>query len=1031
MICRRVKRGLTVFLLLSACYCGDSNNGMKEVELAANEEMADFIRSFKGRGVLSDGSAPTDAQEALTKFRHAGDLAVDLVLAEPSIVQPVHISFDHRGRLWVVQYNQYPYPKGLKITGADNYLRLQFDKKPPPPPAGLQGADKITIFEDTDHDGIFDKSTDAITGLNIATSVLLGRGKIWVLNPPYLLSYPDPNDDGIPDGDPSVELDGFGIEDTHSVANSLTWGPDGWIYGVLGSTTTANVSSAVTSNIAFQGQAVWRYHPHTRVFELFAEGGGNNPFNIEFDDQGRIFSGTNDTDRGPYYKQGAYYVKKWGKHGPLTNPYAFGHLPPMRFSGERVRFTHAMVRYGGGTLPSHYEGKMIAVNPLLNYVEVDTMKQEGSTFAIGVEKRVLETEDSWFRPVAIKTGPDGAVYLADWYDSRLSHVDPRDTWDKTRGRVYRLRNKDSAAILSPFDLSHNTSKELVALLTHENRWFRQEALRILGDRQDSTVIPGLFRMMVSDNGQLALEACWALHLSGGFNEKAAMVALAHKNPHVRMWAVRLLGDEKTVSTQMARQLKTLAAKENDPEVLSQLACTAKRLPAEDALPLLANLLKREVADDPDIPLLIWWALESKAELDRERVLTLFEEASRWKNPVIQHVILKRLMQRYIMAGGQENYAAAERLLRLAPTPALGRILVEGLEEAIGGSSNINLTQGLTDALAPYRAQLGEGPLSLAMRQGNQQAISQALEVIENAAAPMGERLSYTKILSEIRHPDAVPVLIRMLGDPGSSPALLRAILRALPAYDQPDIGGSIIRVYMTRLRSDEGVRLAALDLFTTRVEWAQQFFRAVKQRRTISTNDVPDYVARRFKTLQDPEITKMVHQLWPELRSPTAAEKTAQIERFSKALQQGGGNVDTGRVLYLSTCGACHKLFGQGGDVGPDLTGYERTNTGYMLVNIIDPNADIREGYEDYRLTLKDGRVLQGRIVGREGNSITLHPFAGESITLPNDEILQIQAQRTSIMPERLLEGMSDQQLRDLFAHIRRDNAARKDDTNK
>src|SRR5690606_34117319 len=181
-------------------------------EVAANEEVANYLKAHEGRGALSDDSEPTPPNAALARFRYPEDLALELVLSEPRINQPVHINFDHRGRLWVVQYHQYPYPEGLRITGIDNHLRARFDKVPLPPPAGVKGADKITFFEDTDGDGSYDKATDAITGLNIATSVVLGRQRIWVLNPPYLIAYPDPEGDGIPNGAPVVHLEGFGLE---------------------------------------------------------------------------------------------------------------------------------------------------------------------------------------------------------------------------------------------------------------------------------------------------------------------------------------------------------------------------------------------------------------------------------------------------------------------------------------------------------------------------------------------------------------------------------------------------------------------------------------------------------------------------------------------------------------------------------------------------------------------------------------------------------------------------------------------------
>jgi hypothetical protein len=205
IIMKNFKILIIVFLItqLTACNRDKAKNSANFSEIdsiAGNTDVARYLKSFKGLGALSDSSTAPSPEKMLAGFKIADDLSVDLVLSEPKISQPVEISFDHRGRLWVVQYNQYPYPKGLKIINVDNYLRVTFDKVPEAPPEGVKGADKITFFEDTNGDGIYDKSTDAITGLNIATSVAIGRGKIWVLNPLYLLAYPDPDDDGIPNG---------------------------------------------------------------------------------------------------------------------------------------------------------------------------------------------------------------------------------------------------------------------------------------------------------------------------------------------------------------------------------------------------------------------------------------------------------------------------------------------------------------------------------------------------------------------------------------------------------------------------------------------------------------------------------------------------------------------------------------------------------------------------------------------------------------------------------------------------------------
>ncbi|MEO9893361.1 hypothetical protein, partial [Aurantibacter sp.] len=559
--------------------CKEDTNKPKEIEgVAGNEKVAEYMKSFEGVGVLSDDSEPTPAEDALQQFKISPDLKLDLILSEPQINQPVEMNFDHRGRLWVVQYTQYPYPKGLKVMGMDNYLRVKYDTVPLPPPTGVQGADKISFFEDTNGDGFYDKETNAISDLNIATSVIFGRGKIWVLNPPFLLAYLDKEGDGLPDGNPEVVLDGFGLEDTHAVANSLRWGPDGWLYGATGSTVTNNINSENSKNVFFQGQAIWRYHPENKIFEVFAEGGGNT-WHVEIDEKGRIFSGHNGVTRLMYFKQGAYYGKNWGKHGDLTNPYAFGVLDDLKMTGEQIRFTHAEIKYEGGSLPEKYDHNLFSLNSLQNYVQLSTVDEDGSTFRTVDTERVLETDDQWFRPVDIKVGPDGGIFMTDWYDSRLTHVDPNDTWDKSTGRVYRIQAKNKTGVPS-FDLSTYSNDQLVDLLSHKNKWFRQQALRQIGDRKDAALIPKLKSLMKSSDLQTSLEAFWALNLSGGFNEENAAAALSHKNQFIRSWAIRLIGDNKDASTILSNSLLQLAKNESNVEVRSQLAATANRLPAE-------------------------------------------------------------------------------------------------------------------------------------------------------------------------------------------------------------------------------------------------------------------------------------------------------------------------------------------------------------------------------------------------------------------------------------------------------------------
>jgi len=1033
--------------------------GGARVEKPATSSFENFGPSNRvlGRSAQRVTGPSLPPAESFAQMKPADDLAVDLLLAEPLVAQPTHLSFDARGRLWVSQYKQYPYPAGLNMVSRDMYYRSHYDRVPPPPPDHDRGADIISIHEDTNGDGIYDRHKVFQDGLNMANAAVRGRGGVWVMNPPYLLFYPDADFDDVPDGPPVVHLRGFGLEDTHSVANGLVWGPDGWLYGVQGSTTTSRVTRPGldpdgADGVYFEGCMLWRYHPETREYDIFSEGSGN-PFGLELDAHGRLYSGHNGGDtRGWHYVQGGMYLMQGvspGKFGPPRNPYAFGDLPKMETLTTVRRFSHFGAFAEGTAMPARYQGNLIVIDPLHNEVIDVERRPRGATFVTTDRGQVLSSTDVAFRPIFIVNAPDGSLLVSDMYEYYIAHGQHYQSQiDPSTGRIYRLRGRDQP-LERDTNLERKSSHELVALLAHPNKWHRMMAAQLLGERRDPAMATTLENMLRQDPALGALGALWALQQMGALGDAVALSALRHSYPAVRMWSVRLLGDKyganrglglpgrgtlgaRELPGEIMGALAGLARQEPDPEVRSQIASTARRLPTVQALSLVMDLAgddggstdrpaagtgpvaaagSRREADVADayLPLLLWWVLEAHVTLDREAVVAMLQSASLWDLPMFQQHLLPRLMRRFALEGRRQDLLTNARLLRMAPTPAHTGPLMKGFEEAYRGREMV----GLPDELLQAMADSGQAPLLLRIRQGEAAAIEEALATIQDRRAPLEARLLHLRVLGEIRHDGVVPVLLAMASG-NEAIALRKAALVALMSFDREDIG---IAAAALLPRTQNEMRTATLALLASRAGWSRHLLQAVQSGR-FAAADVPADVLERIRTHREPAVAEAVAKLFPPVAAG-AVDWNQRIAAVEEILKQGTGNPYAGEALYLQSCASCHKLFFKGGNLGPELTNYQRDNLGTMLPSIINPNAEIREGYEYNQVETKDGRSLSGFLVERDPQVIVLRGLEGADITVPQSEIKEMRPMGRSLMPEGLLEQMSEQQLRDLFAYLR------------
>jgi putative membrane-bound dehydrogenase-like protein len=978
--------------------------------------------------VYAQGYAP---HEAVPKMTLPEGLVATLFASEPEVRQPIFCKCDDRGRLWTIQYLQYPNPAGLKRVKVDRFSRTVYDRQPEPPPRGPRGADKITILEDTDGDGRADRFKDFIDGLNLCTGVEFGYGGVFVIQAPYLLFYPDRNRDDVPDADPEVLLEGFGLEDAQSLANHLTWGPDGWLYGLNGSTTTCLIRG-----IEFQ-QGVWRYHPVSREFELFCEGGGN-VFGLTFDRVGRLLYSAN---AGLVWHgvQGGYYEKNFGKHGPLHNLYAYGYFKNVQHQGSTGRPNTGATIYLGDTFPAPFRDAFLCGDFLSHTCSWWTMQQRGSTVEANLGGLLLDSHDTWFGATDLCLGPQGEVYVTDFCDQRTAHPDPDAKWDTSNGRIYRIQavGAKSSPPRSIFE------RPMVELLKHPNGWYSQRARRILAEQHDQATWPTLRALALQhENAELALQGLWSVHGAGGFDSALATSLLDHASEHVRVWTIRLAGDRRRVEETLAARFASLAASDPSANVRAQLAATAKRLPGDQALPIVQALLQREAdEDDPFIPLQIWWAIEDKTLSDRQRVLSLFSESNVWQSRMTRANLL-RLIRRYAAEGKSDGYAACLRLMKNSPAADVDEMLSalhQGLTERSRGLSAIT-SGGLYDAVAAATAEsppaakpefdpvtdelrptildfwrTRHDPLRtrLALEAGLDEPYRDLVSSLKptETTARLVEQLA---ILNDYGREDCVPAVLALLAN-GRPDELRSAALAVLGRFSREDITKTVLAAYPGM---NDALKSRARDLLFSRPATSLVLLKQVDDKQ-IPTDQIPLDQLRRLALFNNNEVDALVRKHWGNIQPGTPEEKLADMRRFSNDLRAGTGDSTRGQALFTKHCATCHKLRGEGTTLGPDLTNTVTGDLVSLLANIVDPSAVVKRDFLSFVVLTKTGVVQTGLIAEQDAASLTLVDAKNQRTRISRDQIDELTESPTSLMPEKLLEQLAPQELRDLFAHMR------------
>ncbi|NNJ24008.1 PVC-type heme-binding CxxCH protein [Alienimonas chondri] len=987
--------------------------------------------AFLPAGELKYAGLP--AEEAAAVMRLPDGFRVVPFAAEPDVVQPIAMTIDHRGRLWVAEGHSYPVKR----------------------PEG-EGKDRILIFEDTDGDGRHDVRKVFAEGLNLVSGLEVGFGGVFVGQAPHLLFIPDADGDDVPDGPPEVLLDGWHDEDTHETLNSFIWGPDGWLYGCHGVFTHSRVGPPGTPDDQRVpiNAGIWRYHPTSRAFEVFAHG-TSNPWGVDFDERGQSFLTCCVIPHLFHVIPGARYFRQAGRH---FDPHVYEDIPTIakhrHFVGHQWTQAdrEASLDFGGGhahagamiyqgdAWPAEFRGQLLMNNIHGARLNADSLTPSGSGFVGDRLPDFCLTDDLASQMLYLRTGPDGNVFVIDWYDTNQCHHRGIENHDRSNGRIWKIVHENPVTP-RPRGASalQGTSEELVDLLTHENVFQRRQAQRLLQERgPDEAAVEALGKMYSSADSLDRLRALWALTATATLTGEQLDAALGDEDADVRLWGVRLTGQSLPalpMSGGIPRAIGDLpplpafgdrldvlvemAKSDDDASVRLELASLAQRLPVDQRWGLLEALLARgEDADDHNLPLMLWYAFEPLVPADAERALSV---ALAGEIPTVRRLALRRVGE----LGTAESRAAIVSVISdSAERPERALEALAGLRSAIAGR-DVERPAGWDAALTALALsddlRVLDRAQGLDYRFGTAEAGQERQAVLADEAASLERRRGALADLLDVS-PRELPIFLRRLISAEPASPFAADLIRGLGRTNDP-ANAPFLRQYYPRFAP--AAKRAALAVLVARPVGADLLLTAMANEE-IPTVDLTADLARQIRSLNDEGLTARLRDVWGTV-AETDADRLRLIDSWKRKVAAGNNDSDVtpdlvaGRALFKKTCGQCHELYGEGEKVGPGLTGSNRRDLDYLLSNILAPSAVMAKDYRPTVFLLADGRVLTGLIQAKTDAVVTLATADGEAI-VPVADILERTESDTSMMPDGLLTPLSTEQVRNLVAYLRSDS---------
>ena len=932
--------------------------------------------------------------EAIAKMIVPEGFTVELVASEPDIVNPVAMTFDERGRIWITESLEYP-------------------RREPGP-----GRDRVKILEDTDGDGKADKFTIFADGLNIPSGIAVGGGGVWVANSPDILFLEDTNGDDQADKQ-RVVVTGFGREDTHELPNSLTWGPDGWLYGLNG---VFNPASVKQGDKQFDFTcALFRIHPKTWQFELFCEG-TSNPWGVAWDSEGSAFVSACVIDHLWHLSESGYYLRQGGPYPPFTS-----------IIGSIVKHKHQKAAYCGihyfdsDAYPAAYRGRLFMGNIHGNCVNVDKLSRDGSTYFATGEPDFLSANDAWFMPVVQKTGPDGCLYILDWYDRYHCYQDAnRDPAgiDRAKGRLYRVRYKNTPRA-KPFDLAKESDESLINRLKSPNVFYRDLSQRLLAERDHDEARAKLERLVLdaSVDRRARLHGLWSLVGTGRLDASFHQSLLAHSDATFRAWGVRAAGNFGKIDRALASKVQELAA---DPsaDVRLQVAIAARKIEGLDPLPILLAALDKS-GEDKLIPHIVWQNLHPLLEDRSEELLKRIEKPKRAPAlaPLMPRVIDRVLGRRsadpapivalvqMLLGGEQAEPAAAQR--------CLAKLAEKVQNREITGEQLAKVKQRLEAAVKQILGGAADEPLyldaALLAASWNDASALEAVEgVLFSPSASLDRRRQAIDALVAARAPALDAVVQKLLADRAAPLEVRSIVLGSLGRADEAWVSTAVLANYA---KMEAELQPKAIELLTQRSNWAIDLLAAIGRKELPATALNVNQV-RKLLESKDEKLARIVRSQWGSVRTGRNPQREQVIRDMRTFIRRNPGDAKAGQAVFQKICGQCHKIYGEGQEVGPDITVNGRSSFEQLLSNVFDPSLVIGASYQARTVVTADGRVLTGLLTEDNDQRVVLKTQGGKLETIARADVEEMKVSELSLMPEELEKQLKSEEIADLFAYI-------------